>query len=482
MSLRLTIAACLLLGLIIVDADVYIHGCIRGSNNRNCRNDNNDRRRNGNRLFDSQNNDKGGYSCPRAYPFPAGSTNKATVDAYGRISGTNVIDTPVYTIYGGSVVQMEWTSQHGFGSNPNLDTDAIWQYTTNTTNPLLRDGTPITNDDGDNSNDEATGTITEATVNDGRYGYHETLASFKLCSTTSRNKGLFIADQNLIGKTARFTRQNPNSQAFGFECPEERDYYPYWRPTAWHDIVLFTKNVSRCNTKLAPLSQNVNSKCQCYLSTATANNPAPITERECTEATGVWNCTAPWNREQLCGYGNSKYSCDAQPICVQAPYSRDNHLGNQVPDEGISSDPNDVSVNAANFRWTVPEFLSTTKVVLRIRYNVSTYDFDMDTTDSRFNGANSPVIDRTNREEQSYIDLGLAPSDASNPDVYKLGLAVNTDQYARTFQDRTYVFIVKPVPDENSSCRGRLINIGMRGKRGNIVQVCFGGTKHDWKV
>ncbi len=45
----------------------------RGSNNRNCRNDNGENRRTNNRLFDSQNNDKGGYSCPRAYPFPATS-------------------------------------------------------------------------------------------------------------------------------------------------------------------------------------------------------------------------------------------------------------------------------------------------------------------------------------------------------------------------------------------------------------------------
>jgi hypothetical protein len=36
----------------------------RGSNDRNC--ERNVNRNNGNRLFDSQNNAKGGYACPRA--------------------------------------------------------------------------------------------------------------------------------------------------------------------------------------------------------------------------------------------------------------------------------------------------------------------------------------------------------------------------------------------------------------------------------
>lgn len=46
-----------------VFADVYMHNP-RGSNDRNC--ERNVNRNNGNRLFDSQNNAKGGYACPRA--------------------------------------------------------------------------------------------------------------------------------------------------------------------------------------------------------------------------------------------------------------------------------------------------------------------------------------------------------------------------------------------------------------------------------
>lgn len=482
----------------LVVGDVYLHGMIRGSNNRNCRNDNGENRRNANRLFDSQNNDKGGYSCPRAYPFTAENNGQSgTVNNKGELSGSNTINTPTYYVYGGSSVQLEWTNQHGAGLNPNMHSDVIWQYMTDDPAPsdqpldvafhgnsLLRDGTPINNNDGDNTNDEATtriggnngnnlGDIDTANLQDGRYGYQETYESYRMCATTERNKGLFTADQEMGNRdTAQYTRQDNDGTRYGLECPEERDYYPYWRPSIWHDIAIITSNITRCEQMQAPMSQNVVKKCQCVVSDESISDPSPITEQGCKNRPGGnWVCMSPWSDSKMCGWGKKTWACDEQPQCLLASYSRDNHLGNQMVEDMEEMTPSDKTVQAATFTWTVPEFIRETKVVLRIRYNTSTTgDFDMDTADAALNGANSPIVDRNNREELSYVDLGLAPEGAGNTDHYKLSLAVNTDQHARTFQDRTYVFIVKPVPKDIDHCRGKIKNLGVRGKRGNIVQ------------
>ena len=87
---------------------------------------------------------------------------------------------------------------------------------------------------------------TNTTPADPTWGRHESFASYADCKRRPRNGGLFTGDQVLAGGSAIYTRQNPTGQRFGFECPEERDYYPYWGPSGWTDIAVLTSNVSEC--------------------------------------------------------------------------------------------------------------------------------------------------------------------------------------------------------------------------------------------
>lgn len=60
--------------------------------------------------------------------------------------------------------------------------------------------------------------------------------------------GLFTADQNLKGNTAKYTRQDAAGTQYGYECPEERDYWPYVSP--WNDIAILTTNTSMCKYEI----------------------------------------------------------------------------------------------------------------------------------------------------------------------------------------------------------------------------------------
>lgn len=367
---------------------------------------------NPNRLYDSQNNNKGGY-------------------CWG----------PPMTYYEGSLLQIEFTVQHGCGAgHTNVDCDLILQYLCH---PLVRDGLVTTTITQATMNDMDTDTVTGLQAY--KYGMHEPYSHYQKCAARRRNKGLFTADQAMGSTTsARQTRQDNNeNNNHGFECAEERDYYPYWHTSPWRDIAVLTSNKHRC-AFFKQHSQNVEGRNECA-------NPQFNNQVDCVANNSQWIYVQPWG-------------IDA-PECVENVFTRDNHLGNTK------------TGHTGSYSWTIPKLSTmgaeyknpggnTANCVFRLRYNISSSDYagwgpvdsGVAMTDSSFNGEKSPV------RQNPYVGYGV-----KDGYEWQLRLALNTDQYGRTFQDRSYMFYISQRPD-GIAPEHRIINLNVRGKRGNIVE------------
>jgi len=388
--MKTVLALLVLLALALaVSADVYMHSP-RGSNNR-CDEQNNDRNNN-NRLMNTQNNSAGGYPVA-----------------------------PALYYYAGSILTLEWTQQHSCGAN--VQCEIVWQYSCSDD---YKDGTP-TDPTGDVTSNTCTDEVTQANQDQTTVGRHEPFTYFDQCNQRARNANLFTAAENVNnGAGAQATRQNNGGGTSGFECQEERDYYPYWHPSPFVDIAVLTTNTSRCNW-YQDQSENVLGRNYC--SAPQFNN-----EGDCTANGGSWLMSDAHRDGNLREIG--------APDCQEPPWGRDNHLGSTA--DGYM----------ANYNWTIPNDVNDV-CFLRVRYNMTSTDYDAWNIDASSNGANSPV------QDDPYIVLGTMP----------VRLAIDTNQFGRTFEDRSFTFEIRSAVAAGRGLLTNIYNMGVRGKRGNIAQV-----------
>lgn len=522
----------------LVITDVYMQNP-RGSNNR--LNEKTSNRENANRLFDSQNNNKGGYNTGDRLSSKAGDNPQRIYHMQYYASGPTTNE--------GTKLMVEWTNQHGCGEDHSkMNCNVVIQYMcqSNGTDEdyphsngsddekiikrvfYLRDGVSTDTQkfsdpkkgESDRSYDSRMLKNTKDN-SDKTDGLHETVHWYDQCKYREANGGLFTADQDLekddIGYvTSTRTRQNNDGDRSGYECPEERDYFPYWQPTLqserlnrfqttpWIDVA-WLGDTEKCDY-IKENSFNRNSKFRCVYGAATLEKRKPrkkkpsskdddsdelkrkygrpISKEGCTAEGGRWveflsylevlkdvtsysACAAAQKKDKRNKISWKKLrGDDASEVCVvqapevmcgPAPWTRVNHLGNAG---GPGQSP-----NASRVEVDMPHFPSgdAKRCVLRLRYNISTSDYDGWNTYASSNDDDSVI------ENDPEIDV------LGNGE--ELELALNTAQTGRTFQDRSHVFEVLPRMD--SMAGKTLHNLNVRGKRGNIVQT-FPATEYDF--
>lgn len=440
-------------------ADLYFNHPA-GSNNRL----NEDQRavRNDNRLFDSQNNNRHGYN----------------------VQGMSW--------YEKTEIDLQWTVQHGCGPNSNVDCEIILQYSCE---DQIRNGETtdtIPEEQDECQNDDCN--------TDPRFGMHESFQEWQHCALRSRNKRLFPADRNLRNRhSARHTRQEEAGARYGYECNEERDYYPYWHPTIWKDIVIMTDHSNRCDYYKKE-SQNVKDKAYCHVDDEILNyffNKEraqedafiPIYADECNEwAQSVQQELTDNNISGSIEWKNHTSWGIAPPECIENVEHRDNHHGNV----------NGPYLNS--YKWTVPSDIvangNLNSCVFRVRYNMSSIDYEGWTTNSDHKIRDDEgCMCRNNYGVDLWTKYGMSGADAKRrgfrhlndpllryypmadmKEKTRLRNPYNTNQLGRVFEDRTHVIGFRQLPadiaqDLQNNPTKKIHNLNIIGRLGNYNEV-----------
>jgi hypothetical protein len=187
------------------------------------------------------------------------------------------------------------------------------------------------------------------------------------------------------------------------------------------------------------------------------------------------------------------------PECVAAPVQRDNHLGNDQSGNEVMMNIS-VPLNAGG-----AEINDAQNCVMRLRYNITTADtracedaniateaackaagkiwsaaYVTSSMNDNSNGDDGPNQVLASLPVQNpTVDLGGFLNEGGNGDADSLlELAINTNQYGRTFQDRTHAFSIQSRP-ASIPVNKNIYNLNVKGKRGNIVQT-YPATEYDF--
>lgn len=461
----------------------------KGSNNR--LNEKSANRNNGNRMFDSQNNNRGGYNVgdmDATDGFDEYGSDQEMYDYSESDPGQVQYEEPFIE---GSTLRVTHTVQHGCGNDKNK-CNIILGWTCDSVD--VDDNTFQGNDETEHNglrvqlrNGLNTGTSTDPgnigniqntynTNKNNDRGINESEEYYGYAQQRARNQGLFTADQKLQGTSQIYTRQNPGGTRRGLEVPEERDYFPWWYPSPWRPAVIWHHDLEECEREMAEKSEAVEAKSHCYPTNdqidnegnAKLNEIVNIRDKAACEAEGaVWE-EHTWNIPK--------------PICKQAEWSQVNNLGNV--------DNTEQGGLPRHHDWVLPTIdeleaagchvydvannvglgtgVKKVRFVVRTRYNMSTTDYDPYNTDSNCNQNNNERI-QSPVQQNPTVDVGFK--------MQGLRLALNTAQTGRVFQDRSHVMAIfsKPANQQNK----KTLNVNVQGKRGNIVQT-FPAVEYDF--
>ena len=251
-------------------------------------------------------------------------------------------------------------------------------------------------------------------------------------------------------------------------CPRLVARIRYWHPTPWRDIAILTDDTGRCNNYLWN-SQNVRDyghccdkvhlqdtgKCRQLNRTAFGDRgPNNFAACEADHQKGTWVESGKWGIDP--------------PLCKVAPYTRDNQLTNTVSPYGVYESQ---ELHPTHFVWKVPGDVldkmgaEEATCVMRIRYNVSSGDYDNWKTTSLFNGDNAKLPTNPTADF-----IGFSHDSDVSTD-FSLKLSVDSSKVGHTFEDRSHTFLIRRKPS-SGECKGASIhNLNVKGRRGDAVQV-----------